>query len=57
MRVITCLLALAALAACGVDGAPQAPEVHGKITVGTQGVSGHADVSVTNGPVTVGIGI
>ncbi len=55
MTRLIALLSLAALAACGVDGAPIRPEVNTTISVGTEGISTSTGVSVRKGPVTVGV--
>lgn len=46
MRVLVLIGALAALAACGVDGAPERPKDDGPVSIS---VTGTASVGVTGG--------
>lgn len=57
MRQWLILMGVALVAGCGVDGAPMRPEAHGRVTVGNQGVSAGGDLSLTNGTITVGVGL
>jgi hypothetical protein len=51
--------ALVILAACGVDGEPTAPEprVDAGVTISSSGVYPRANVGVSNGPVSVNVGL
>lgn len=49
------VVALFALAACGVDGEPEPPIVNGAVTVSTSGSS--AGVSIGRGPISLGLGL
>ena len=57
MKRIALMLAVAALAACGADGAPFTPNASVGLSVGTNGVSTGARVGASNGTVSVGVGI
>ncbi len=57
MRQWLILIGVALVAGCGVDGAPMRPEAHGRVTVGNQGVSAGGDLSLTNGTITLGVGL
>lgn len=58
MKAALILLALAALAGCGVDGAPIRPSLNTGVTVGANGVQTHSRVNVGIGSrVSVGIGL
>lgn len=54
MRFVAILCSSLMLAACGVDGDPEAPTMSGSIGVSSDGVFGRA--SVHRGPVTVSVG-
>jgi hypothetical protein len=48
------------LAACGVDGEPSAPTeptISGGVTISNSGVYPYANVGVSNGPVSVNVGL
>ncbi len=58
MKIALTLLSLAALAGCGVDGAPIRPSLDTGVTVGANGVQTHSRVNVGIGSrVNVGIGL
>ncbi|WP_299352431.1 hypothetical protein [uncultured Shimia sp.] len=54
MRIFGLLGVLLVLAACGVDGEPEAPTMNGTVGLSTDGAFGA--VSVTRGPVSISIG-
>lgn len=45
------------VAGCGVDGAPFEPHARGTIGVGTNGSFAGGEVEMTNGTVTIGVGL
>lgn len=57
MKRIVLLLTVAALAACGADGAPFTPNANLGLSIGSNGVSTGASVGASNGTVSVGVGI
>lgn len=57
MKRIVLLLTVAALAACGADGAPLTPNANLGLSIGSNGVSTGASVGASNGTVSVGVGI
>lgn len=57
MKPAILILAFAALAACGVDGAPVRPVANAGVSVGTSGVSARARVGLRKGPLGVSIGL
>ena len=57
MKRIVLILTVAALAACGADGAPFTPNASLGLNVGSNGVSTGASVGASNGTVSVGVGI
>lgn len=57
MKRALCLVALIALAACGVDGEPVQPRANIGIGIGSGGVSAGGSIGVSQGPLTVGVGI
>lgn len=58
MKAALILLAFAALAGCGVDGAPIRPSLDTGVTVGENGVQTHSRVNVGIGSrINVGIGL
>ncbi len=50
-------LALLALTACGIDGAPITPSMNVGVTVSSDGVTPRASVGVRKGPLSVGVGL
>ncbi|SFR58666.1 hypothetical protein SAMN04488005_3048 [Yoonia tamlensis] len=54
MKNIALILAFAALASCGADGAPWTPSANVGLSVGSGGVSTSTSVGATNGTVSVG---
>ena len=56
MRAIS-LLALLALAACGADGAPLRPSASVGVGVGSDGMDVGGSFGVTDGTVSLGIGL
>jgi len=56
MKRIAILLAVAALAACGANGAPFTPNANVGLSVGSNGVSTNTSVGASNGTVSVGVG-
>ncbi|MBO6865894.1 MAG: hypothetical protein VX248_03885 [Pseudomonadota bacterium] len=57
MKQIALFLALLTLASCGADGDPIRPNYNANVSVGTGGVKTNVGVSVSKGPVTVGVGL
>lgn len=57
MKQIALFLALLTLASCGADGDPIRPKYNANVSVGTGGVKTNVGVSVSKGPVTVGVGL
>ena len=57
MRPVIILLTLMGLAACGADGDPVPPTRDATITLTDDGFSGIARVRVTQGPVSVSLGL
>ncbi len=57
MRRIALILIVAALAACGADGAPFTPKASIGIGLGTNGLTTGASVGASNGTVSVGVGV
>ena len=55
-RIAIGLLALAALAGCGADGAPFRPDASVGIGIGTGGISTSCSLGTTNGTVSVRVG-
>ncbi len=51
------VLAVLALAGCGVDGEPVQPSVSTTIGVNSNGVNASTGVAVTKGPISVGVGL
>ncbi len=51
--------ALVILSACGVDGQPKAPKprVDAGVTISSSGVYPRANLGVSNGPVSVNVGL
>ena len=56
MRKLTFIMALAAMAGCGADGAPMRPNANIGLSIGSGGVSPSASVGASNGTVSVGVG-
>jgi hypothetical protein len=56
-KVVVALLGLLALAACGADGAPVRPSAGVGIGVGSGGVDVGGRFGVTDGTVSLGIGL
>ncbi|MDO6590791.1 MULTISPECIES: hypothetical protein [Rhodobacterales] len=54
MKNIALILAIAALAGCGADGAPWTPSANVGINAGTGGVSTSTSLGATNGTVSIG---
>ncbi len=57
MKRIVLIMAIAAVAGCGADGAPFTPNASLGLSVGSGGVSTGASVGASNGTVSVGVGI
>jgi hypothetical protein len=53
MSRLLCILSLAALTACGADGAPETPVAKAAPQTGLT-LSGCAEVGITTGPPTIG---
>ncbi|WP_227268963.1 hypothetical protein [Roseobacter weihaiensis] len=56
-RAAALLLCLAALTACGVDGEPIRPTLAGAVTIGDGGISPSVGVGVSQGPLSVFLGL
>ena len=56
-RIALMIVAVAALSACGADGAPFTPNAGIGIGVGTNGITTGASVGASNGTVSIGVGI
>ena len=56
MKRLALILTVAALAACGADGAPLTPNASVGIGVGSNGVTTGASVGASNGTVSVDVG-
>ena len=56
MKRIALILTVAALAACGADGAPFTPNASVGVGVGTNGVTTGGSLVASNGTVSVGVG-
>jgi predicted small lipoprotein YifL len=54
MKKIVLVLAVAALAGCGADGAPWTPSANVGISAGTGGVNTSTSLGATNGTFSVG---
>ncbi|MEO0401180.1 MAG: hypothetical protein AAF214_02280 [Pseudomonadota bacterium] len=52
-----CLLAIVALAACGVDGEPVQPTGAVSVGIGSGGINAGGTIGVRKGPLSVGVGI
>ncbi|MDQ2091608.1 hypothetical protein [Marimonas arenosa] len=57
MKVVVLLLTGAALLACGADGEPVQPSMNSTVQVTGDGVSGSTDVSLRQGPFTLGLSL
>ena len=57
MKRIAWILVIAALTACGADGAPFTPNASLGIGLGSNGVTTGASVGASNGTVSVGVGL
>ncbi|MDW3183043.1 MULTISPECIES: hypothetical protein [unclassified Roseobacter] len=57
MTRLTLILLCTALAACGVDGEPVAPQVNGSVTINQNGIYPSASVGVGKGPISVWLGL
>lgn len=55
--MLSAVIALAGLAACGVDGEPIRPTAAASIGVGSGGVHSNVGVGVSKGPVSVFLGL
>ncbi|MGA9435823.1 MAG: hypothetical protein WBV62_16450 [Roseobacter sp.] len=55
--MFSAVIALAALAACGVDGEPVRPTASAYVGVGSGGVHSNIGVGVSQGPVSVFLGL
>lgn len=56
MKRLVLMLTVAALAGCGADGAPLAPNASVGVGVGSNGVTTGGSVGASNGTVSVGVG-
>ncbi len=56
-RIATGLILLAVLTACGADGEPVRPAVNTSMTVSKSGVSAATGVTLSRGPVSVGVAL
>lgn len=45
------------LAACGVDGEPVYPTTNNVVTLSNNGISANTNLAVTQGPLTVSVGV
>jgi len=57
MKRIALILTVAALAACGADGAPFTPSANVGLSLGSNGVTTGASVGASNGTVSIGVGL
>ena len=57
MKQIALFLAFVTLASCGADGDPIRPSYNANVSVGSGGVNTNVGVSVSKGPVTIGVGL
>lgn len=57
MKRIAMILTVAALAACGADGAPFTPTANVGLSLGSNGVTTGARVGASNGTVSIGVGL
>jgi len=57
MKRVALILTLAALAACGADGAPFTPSANVGLSLGSNGVTTGASVGASNGTVSIGVGL
>ena len=57
MRIAILVVALTALAGCGVDGEPIRPSMNTSIGVGSHGVHTSTSVGASVGNVSVGVGV
>ena len=57
MKWIICLCGLSILVACGADGEPVQPTRDATITLSDSGVSGTARVGLSQGPVSIALGL
>ena len=57
MKRIAMILTVAALAACGADGAPFKPSANVGLSLGSNGVTTGASVGASNGTVSIGVGL
>ena len=56
-KALICIGFIAALACCGAAGEPLRPAASVGVSVGTNGVSTNANVSATQGPLTLSLGL
>ena len=57
MKHLIWIAALGALSACGADGEPITPSLNAGVTIGSGGVSTNASVGVSQGPVSIRLGL
>ena len=57
MKRIAMILTVAALAACGADGAPMKPTANMGLSLGSNGINTNASVGASNGTVSIGVGL
>ena len=57
MKRVFAVLSLMTVAACGVDGPPEKPQVNGSVTLSNHGISAGTSVSVGRGPFRLGLGV
>lgn len=57
MKRLLALGSFALLVGCGADGAPIRPEARVGVSLGSEGVSSSAQVTASQGPLTVSVGL
>jgi len=57
MRVLTALIVLLGLAACGADDPPIRPTANLGVSIGPGGISPNASVGARRGPLSVGLNL
>ncbi len=57
MKILFALTGLLLLAGCGVDGAPIRPSLNTQIKIDPDGVSTKANLGLTRGNLTIGVGL
>lgn len=57
MRWFSVLMVVGCVAACGADGEPVQPTRNASVTLSNSGVSGDTNLGVTQGPVSLSLGL